>query len=113
MVLVYAIVKAQDYGWGSARTLGLGARRASRCSPRSCSSSRARRRRSCASASSASARSPAPTSSMLLVAGGMFAIFFFASLYVQQMLGYSPLEAGLAFLPFTLGIIVGAGVVAG
>ena len=40
----------------------------------------------------------------------MYAFFFLVSLYVQQVLGYSPLEAGLAFLPFTLGIIVGAGV---
>jgi MFS family permease len=37
-------------------------------------------------------------------------MFFFASLYVQEVLGYSPLKAGLAFLPVTLGIIVGAGV---
>ena len=38
---------------------------------------------------------------MLLVAAGLFAMFFFASLYVQQVLGYTPLEAGLAFLPVT------------
>ena len=46
---------------------------------------------------------------MLLVAGGMFAMFFFASIYVQEVLGYSALRAGLAFLPVTLGIIAGAG----
>jgi predicted MFS family arabinose efflux permease len=40
----------------------------------------------------------------------MFGMFFFASLYVQEILGYSPLKAGLAFLPVTVGIIVGAGV---
>jgi hypothetical protein len=33
---------------------------------------------------------------LLLVVGGLFAFFFFASLYAQQILGYSPLEAGLA-----------------
>ena len=42
--------------------------------------------------------------------GGLFALFFFSSLYVQQILGYSPLEAGLAFLPVTLGIVGGAGI---
>jgi hypothetical protein len=31
---------------------------------------------------------------LLLVVGGLFAFFFFSSLYVQQILGYSPLEAG-------------------
>ncbi|HET9939047.1 MAG TPA: MFS transporter [Gaiella sp.] len=46
---------------------------------------------------------------MFVVAAGMFAMFFFNTLYVQKVLGYSPLEAGLAFLPFTLGIIIGAG----
>jgi EmrB/QacA subfamily drug resistance transporter len=46
---------------------------------------------------------------MFVVAAGLFAMFFFNTLYLQRVLGYSPLEAGLAFLPFTLGIIVGAG----
>ena len=46
---------------------------------------------------------------MFLVAAGLFAMFFFNTLYLQRVLGYSPLEAGLAFLPFTAGIIVGAG----
>ena len=36
-------------------------------------------------------------------------MFFFASLYVQEILGYSPLRAGLAFLPVTAGIVIGAG----
>ena len=47
---------------------------------------------------------------MLLVASAMFGMFFFASLYVQEILGYSPLQAGLAFLPVSAGIIVGAGI---
>jgi EmrB/QacA subfamily drug resistance transporter len=46
---------------------------------------------------------------MLLVAAGLFAMFYFNSLYFQRVLGYSPIEAGLAFVPFTLGIVIGAG----
>ena len=46
---------------------------------------------------------------LLLVMSGLFAMFFFNSLYVQRVLGYSPLQAGLAFLPFTAGIVIGAG----
>jgi len=42
---------------------------------------------------------------MLLVALAMFGIFFFVSLYVQGILGYSPVQAGAAFLPMTLFII--------
>ena len=49
---------------------------------------------------------------MFLVAGGMFAMFFFAGLYVQIVLGYSPFKAGLAFLPVCAGIGIGAGVAA-
>ena len=46
---------------------------------------------------------------MLVVAGGMFAIFFFATLYVQQILHLSPVQAGLGFLPLTAAIIVRLG----
>jgi len=47
---------------------------------------------------------------LLLIASGMFGMFYFASLYVQDILGYSPLKAGLAFLPVTAGIMIGAAV---
>jgi EmrB/QacA subfamily drug resistance transporter len=46
---------------------------------------------------------------MLIVAAGMFAFFYFATLYIQQVLGYKPIRAGAAFLPFAFGIGVGAG----
>jgi MFS family permease len=36
-------------------------------------------------------------------------MFYFASLYQQEILGFGPLKAGFAFVPFTGGIIVGAG----
>ena len=38
----------------------------------------------------------------VLMAAGMFAYFFFSALYLQLVLGYSPLEVGLAFLPATV-----------
>ncbi|MEP6798206.1 MAG: MFS transporter, partial [Lapillicoccus sp.] len=47
---------------------------------------------------------------MLLVGAGMFAMFYFLGLYIQQVLGYSPIKAGFAFLPFSAGIVAGAGV---
>ena len=43
---------------------------------------------------------------MLLVGLAMFGIFFYVSLYVQQVLHYSPVEAGASFLPWTLLIIL-------
>jgi EmrB/QacA subfamily drug resistance transporter len=42
---------------------------------------------------------------MLLVALAMFGVFFFVSLFVQNILGYSPVQAGASFLPMTLCII--------
>jgi EmrB/QacA subfamily drug resistance transporter len=42
---------------------------------------------------------------MLLVALSMFGVFFYVSLFVQGILGYSPVQAGASFLPMTLCII--------
>jgi MFS family permease len=42
----------------------------------------------------------------MLVSLGMFGVFFFVSLYIQNILGFTPTEAGAAFLPMTLLIIV-------
>jgi len=43
---------------------------------------------------------------MLALAAAMFGMFFFLTLFVQGVLGYSPLRAGFAFLPITAAIIV-------
>jgi EmrB/QacA subfamily drug resistance transporter len=109
VVLVFAIVKSQAYGWGSPRTIGLLAAGAAIL----------------AVFVAIERRSPAPLMRLsifrirtlavadlvlLLVGSGLFGMFFFASLYVQEILGYSPLRAGLAFLPVTAGIVIGAGI---
>ncbi len=43
---------------------------------------------------------------MLMTALAMFGVFFYISLFMQQVLGFSPVEAGAAFLPMTVLIIV-------
>lgn len=48
---------------------------------------------------------------MALMPAAMFSMFFFLSLFVQNIMGYSPLRAGLAFLPFSLGIVISATIV--
>ncbi len=109
VLLVYAIVKAQSYGWGSGKTIGLLAAAVALLGAFLVIESRSKaplvrlsifRVRALAVGDSV----------LLLVASGMFGMFFFASLYVQEILGYSPLRAGLAFLPVTAGIVIGAGV---
>ncbi len=46
---------------------------------------------------------------MLSLAAAMFGMFFFIVLFVQNVLRYSPIEAGLAFLPVAVAIAIGAG----
>ena len=49
----------------------------------------------------------------LLTGAGLFAMFVFLSYYLQSVLHYSALKAGLAFLPFAFGIILAAGASSG
>jgi EmrB/QacA subfamily drug resistance transporter len=46
---------------------------------------------------------------MLCIAVGLFGLFFFLTLFIQTVLGYSPIRAGLAFLPFAVGVVIGSG----
>ncbi|MEE4022804.1 MFS transporter [Gordonia sp. PKS22-38] len=46
----------------------------------------------------------------LIIPIPMFAVFMFLSYYLQNTLGYSPLDAGIAFLPFPAAIVVAAGI---
>ncbi|HWB23500.1 MAG TPA: MFS transporter [Gaiellaceae bacterium] len=108
LVLVYDIVKAQEYGWTSGRTLGLFA-----VAVILLAAFVAIERRSKAPLIRLGIfRNVALTSAnaaMLFVMSGLFGMFYFASIYVQEILGYSPLKAGFAFVPVTVGIVVGAG----
>jgi EmrB/QacA subfamily drug resistance transporter len=45
---------------------------------------------------------------VLLIGGSTFGMWFFVSLYLQQVLDYSPIRAGLAFLPMTICIVIGS-----
>jgi EmrB/QacA subfamily drug resistance transporter len=108
LALVYGIVKAQETGWTSLHTggffaLALGLLAAfvviERRSPDPLVRLSIFRVKTVRAANVA----------MFLVAAGLFATFYFNTLYLQRVLGFSALEAGLAFLPFTAGIIIGAG----
>ena len=103
MLAVYTIVGAADHGWGSARTLGLGAgalallaafvvRQATAATP--LVPLRIFRSRNISGANVV----------QVLMIAGMFGMFFLGALYLQGVLGYDPLEVGLAFLPLALAI---------
>jgi EmrB/QacA subfamily drug resistance transporter len=105
MLAVYAIVNGNDKGWTSGQTLGLLAGAAVLMATFIALESRVSaplvplglfRLRSVASANVVG----------ILWAAAMFAWFFLSALYLQLVLGYSPLQVGLAFLPANL--IMGA-----
>ena len=103
MLAVYTIVKAGDYGWGSARTIGFGAAALALLVGFVVREDRARtpliplrifRSRNVTGANLVQ---------MLMVAG-LFGMFFLGAVYLQQVLGYGPLDVGLAFLPVAVAI---------
>ena len=46
---------------------------------------------------------------MFFAPAAMFAMFYYLSQYIQIVMGYSPIEAGVAFLPFCFGLVAAAG----
>jgi EmrB/QacA subfamily drug resistance transporter len=108
-LLVYAIVDAAEAGWGSAQTLGLVGVAALLL----------------AAFVAIELRSDAPLVPFrifrlrtltganavgLLIGASLFSMFFFITLYMQQVLGYSPIDTGLAYLPLALSIVLASGV---
>jgi EmrB/QacA subfamily drug resistance transporter len=108
-VLVYALVDATDAGWGSTQTLGLLGLSAALI----------------AAFVAIELRSAAPLMPFrifrlrtltganvvgLLVGASLFSMFFFITLYMQQVLGYSAIKAGLSYLPLALTIIVASAI---
>ncbi len=108
-LLVYALVDANQAGWGSARTITLIAIGVALLAAFVFIERRQRqplvpfsifRLRTLRGANVVS----------VLVAMSLFSMFFFISLYMQQVLGYDALKAGLSYLPLALTIIISAGV---
>ncbi|HEY1366489.1 MAG TPA: DHA2 family efflux MFS transporter permease subunit [Gaiellaceae bacterium] len=104
MLLVYALTRASQHGWVTAQTIGLLAAAAALI----------------VAFVVIEARSPAPllplrifrlrtlsasNATALLLGGAIFAQFFLLTLYMQQVLGYSAIETGVAYIGLTLAII--------
>ena len=108
-VLVYALVEAPNAGWGSGQTIGLLA-----ASVVLLATFVAVERRSAAPLVPFSIfRMRTLTGANvvgLLTGASLFAMFFFISLYMQNVLGYSAIKAGLSYLPLAVTIIIAAGV---
>lgn len=106
--LVYAVVSTDTHPWGSAHTLGLLGLAAALAALFVLVETRIAReplirmglltQRSLAVASVV----------VFFIALAQFGAFYFASLYLQTVLGYSPLQTGFAFVPFSLGTVIGS-----
>jgi EmrB/QacA subfamily drug resistance transporter len=109
LLLVYALIKAPGQGWGAAATwLELAG---------------AVLLLACFAVIERTARDPILPLSIFRVPGlaaanltgligfaGMLSMFYFLTLYMQNVLGYSPVAAGAAYLPLTFAIGISAGV---
>jgi EmrB/QacA subfamily drug resistance transporter len=108
-LLVYALVDAQKAGWGSFQTIGLLSLSAALL----------------AAFAVIEVRGSSPLMPVrifrvrtvtganvtgLLIGASLFSMFFFISLYLQQVLGYGALKAGISYLPLAVTIIIAAGV---
>jgi EmrB/QacA subfamily drug resistance transporter len=109
LLLVLALVKGSDFGWGSAKTIGLLAGSAVLLAAFIVAEQRAAsplvplsifRRRGVSSANVIG----------LLIGAAIFSMFFFLSLYMQFLLHYSALRTGLLYLTIAVPIIVAAGI---
>jgi EmrB/QacA subfamily drug resistance transporter len=107
-LLVYTLVDANDAGWGSTQTLVLGG--LSVLLLAAFVAIESRRRYPLMPFSIFRLRTLRGSNVIgLLIGMSLFSMFFFISLYMQQVLAYEPLEAGLAYLPLAGLIIVSAG----
>ena len=109
IVLVYALVNAPDVGWGTARTITevagavalAGAfvvnelRRSDPLFPLSIF-----RVKGLAAADA----------TQVIAQAGFYSLFFFITLYMQNVLGLSPIEAGAAYIPVTIGVGISSGI---
>jgi EmrB/QacA subfamily drug resistance transporter len=108
-VLVYALVDANNAGWGSSQTIGLLALSAMLLAAFVAIELRARKPLVPFSIFRIRTLTGANVVG-LLVGASLFSMFFFISLYMQQVLGYSAIHAGLSYLPLALVIMASAGI---
>lgn len=109
LLLVYALIKAPDVGWGAARTIamlgGAGLLLAAFLL------NERRNRNPLVPLSIFRVKGLAAADATQLIGmAGFFAMFFFLTLYMQEVLRYSPIQAGAAYLPVTACLALAAGI---
>ena len=105
LLLVYSLVKAPDFGWGAARTIGGLAVAATLLAGFVVNELRVRNPLVPMEILRVKGVAVADVT-QLITAAGFLPMFFFLTLYMQTVLGYSPIQTGLAYLPLTGGFII-------
>jgi EmrB/QacA subfamily drug resistance transporter len=109
LLLVYALIKAPDVGWGDVRTIAMLA--GAGAILLAFLANERRNRNPLVPLSIFRVRGlAAADGTQLLAMAGFFSLFFFLTLYMQEVLGFSPLQAGAAYLPVTVSLAIAAGV---
>ena len=108
LLLVYAIVRAPLVGWGDGRTIGELAAAGALLGGFAVNEIRRENPLFPFSIFRIPGLAAANATQMIAIAG-FYSMFFFITLFMQNVLGYSPVRAGSAWLPTTFGVAVGAG----
>ncbi len=109
LLLIYALVKAPDVGWGTTRTIGELAGALVLLAAFVVNERRHRNPLAPLSIFRINGLAYADATQLIAFAG-FLAMFFFLTLYMQNVLGYSPIQTGAAYLPFTFAVVVAAGI---
>ena len=109
LLLIYALVKAPDVGWGDARTIGELAAAAGLFTAFAVNESRHRNPLVPFSILRIKGLAAADATQVVAIAGS-YGMFFFVSLYMQNVLQFSRIGAGAAFVPTAFGVAFAAGI---
>jgi EmrB/QacA subfamily drug resistance transporter len=109
LLLIYAIITAPDVGWGKPRTIGALAGAAALFAAFALNESRHRNPLFPFSILRIKGLAAADATQVIAMSG-FYAMFFFLTLYMQSVLGFSRIQAGAAYIPTTLGVAISSGI---
>ena len=109
LLLVFALVKAPDQGWGSGRTIGELAGAAALLLGFVVNEQRHKNPLAPLSIFRVNGLGAANVTQVMAI-GGFYTMFFLVTLYMQNVLGYSQLQAGSSYLPVTAGVAISSGI---
>jgi EmrB/QacA subfamily drug resistance transporter len=109
LLMIYAVVKAPDVGWGSGRTIGELAGSFALLAAFAVNEARHPNPLFPFSVLRINGLAAADLT-MVIAMAGFYSMFFFVTLYMQTVLGYSQIQAGSAYVPTTFGVAIASGI---